>query len=312
MSEVVNSLVTATHDALCERTICQTATTMPPILRSLRGYIQAAWIGLAGVDRSGFREKLTPILRETFGITAPDRLRLSNDVDLLAATMAEHPETKSAIVLIAGTGSVAIRYQRQGISEEPIRVARSGGWGHTLGDEGGGYAIGLRGIKQTLTRLEEIRLGLREDHLGDVEDAVLRRLGCHVSDPGCIDLVSQLLAHNQGPGTKSQIAAAAEAVLSVAKENTEAMTILDDEIRHLVDHTLGQLLNPKCAGFLSLRETGLILSGGLFGHPAYRDHFSDILSTKNLQFAYTQRVGDAALAGATSMVPQLISGVEAG
>ncbi|THC89484.1 hypothetical protein EYZ11_011068 [Aspergillus tanneri] len=301
MQEVISNLVTATQSAMDECKKDQTVAACSPGVASLQGCFKTAWIGLAGMDRSGYREELLPLLREKFGLHSPGSLRLSNDVDLLAALMSQRPETRSVIILIAGTGSVAMRYHRDS-SGGATRVARSGGWGHILGDEGGGYAIGQQGIKLTLACLEERRLGICEERLGEFEDAILRQLGCLVPDPNCIDLVSQLLAQNQRPSTKSQIAAAAEAVLSVAKHSEKAMMILHDQVRHLVDHTLGRLLHPQCAGFVSDEETGLVLSGGIFSHPTYRELFLERLSVKRVSFAYVERVEDAALTGAISLM----------
>ncbi len=47
----------------------------------------------------------------------------------------------SGIMVIVGTGSIA--YARDG--DEGLQ--RAGGWGRLLGDEGGGYALGLAGLK---------------------------------------------------------------------------------------------------------------------------------------------------------------------
>ena len=45
------------------------------------------------------------------------------------------------IALISGTGSLAYGANQAG------QTARAGGWGHLLGDEGSGYAIGLAGLR---------------------------------------------------------------------------------------------------------------------------------------------------------------------
>lgn len=50
--------------------------------------------------------------------------------------------------LIAGTGSVAIGRNMRG------QLAIAGGWGHVLGDEGSGFAIGKEGLRHTLQMLE--------------------------------------------------------------------------------------------------------------------------------------------------------------
>ena len=266
----------------------------------LDGCFRAVWLGLAGIDRSGFREALLPDVSALFGVAAPDNLRLTNDVDLLAAAMNRHPGSESAIVLIAGTGSVAMRYHWT--SGLPVRVARSGGWGHILGDEGGGYAIGLRAIKHTVARLEDARLGLggADSILGVFEQAVLQRLGCGQSPNGEYDLVGEVLVPQQ-QSTKTRIAGVAEAVLGLAGTDDTATRIIHDQVDDLVNTTLGRLLQPKCQGYHPSAETGLILSGGVVSHPTYQKLLMERLSSQGIQFAYVERVHDAVSLGATSL-----------
>jgi len=94
--------------------------------------IDALWVGLAGIDRPGAWEAIADWL-------APlaNELRLSNDAQLLFGMFPD----EVGIVLIAGTGSIALGQDRHGKS------ARAGGWGYLIGDEGGGYDLGRLGIR---------------------------------------------------------------------------------------------------------------------------------------------------------------------
>jgi N-acetylglucosamine kinase-like BadF-type ATPase len=93
---------------------------------------RAAWIGLAGVDRPGDRDRLLPHLNPL-----ADSVRLTNDAELALTGL----DGAIGVAVIAGTGSIAVGRDATG------RMARSGGWGHILGDEGSGYEIGRLALK---------------------------------------------------------------------------------------------------------------------------------------------------------------------
>ncbi|KAL4987908.1 hypothetical protein BDW68DRAFT_197119 [Aspergillus falconensis] len=292
-----------------------TISHQPPVLTLTR--FSKAWIGLAGLDRPGLRDKIEPKIAAVLGRSSGP-LRLTNDVDLLAAAMTQRPEASSAIVLIAGTGSVAMRYTITKPGKEPTRTARSGGWGHLLGDEGGGYTIGLEAIKQTLTVCEKIKLGLCPDQdsdngnyndslkLGRLEKAVLQRFGVsQFPSPGGTmdsDLLSEVLLGQRGEsasaGVKSRIAAVAQLVVDLAPEDATAMAIVSTQVKALVDTVLGRLLDRRSATAVAPEKTGLILSGGVLRHELYRGLVLRRLAERDTKFAYVETVTDAAALGA--------------
>jgi glucosamine kinase len=96
------------------------------------GQIRAAWIGLAGVDRPNDRDRLLPHLNGLAG-----SIRLTNDAELALTALGG----AAGVAVIAGTGSIAVGRDAKGT------MARSGGWGHILGDEGSGYEIGRRALQ---------------------------------------------------------------------------------------------------------------------------------------------------------------------
>jgi len=87
----------------------------------------AAWIGLAGVDRPGDRDRLLPHLDALATV-----VRLTNDAELALTGL----DDAVGVAVIAGTGSIALGRDAAGTT------ARSGGWGHIIGDEGSGYELG--------------------------------------------------------------------------------------------------------------------------------------------------------------------------
>lgn len=87
-------------------------------------------VGAAGAGRPAERDQLRQALRNE-GIAAT----VIVTTDVAIALEAAFPE-RPGIVLIAGTGSIALARDAQG------QERRVGGWGWQMGDEGSGYAIG--------------------------------------------------------------------------------------------------------------------------------------------------------------------------
>jgi N-acetylglucosamine kinase-like BadF-type ATPase len=65
-----------------------------------------------------------------------------------AVALAGATETGQGIIVIAGTGSIALGRNAEG------RVARAGGWGHLFGDEGGAFDMVRQALRAAL-RMEE-------------------------------------------------------------------------------------------------------------------------------------------------------------
>jgi N-acetylglucosamine kinase-like BadF-type ATPase len=98
----------------------------------------AICLGIAGVDRPEDSIVVAGIMRR---IGAHARTLVVNDA--LVALEAGAPGAPG-VVIISGTGSIA--YGRNTRDEG----ARSGGWGHVLGDEGSGFWIGRAAIRAVL------------------------------------------------------------------------------------------------------------------------------------------------------------------
>jgi N-acetylmuramic acid 6-phosphate etherase len=266
----------------------------------IKSCFESVWVGLAGMDRPGYRDQLSPLLARDFGLAGtPGQLRVTNDVDLLAAAMRQHPDVTSAIVIIAGTGSVCMRYIMADDCTEVVQVARSGGWGHLLGDEGAGYTIGREAIKHTLSFIEDQKLGLQDRSPSILERGIMEYFGCGSSDnETTFDLLSDILTSHPEQSVKSRISGTARVVLTVASSDKTAADIIFSQASHLVDNTLSRLLDPRCRGYVSPAQSGLILSGSVMLNEAYQAAFRQKLSERRIQFRYTQTVIDAAATGA--------------
>jgi N-acetylglucosamine kinase-like BadF-type ATPase len=118
-------------------------TPVPPFI------IAAAWLGVSGLDSPATAIQLEPLVASLLGLTPP-RLVLSNDTHLLASPVSTLSDVRSAAAIIGGTGSIVVTFREAfaGSSGEPLeQIARTGGYGWMLGDEGGGFDVGRTAIR---------------------------------------------------------------------------------------------------------------------------------------------------------------------
>ncbi len=100
-----------------------------------RGRVAAASLCLSGAGRPAEQSRLTQ-WADARGLA--QITRVTGDAEpIIAAATSEN----WGIALIAGTGSLAWGRNRAG------DVARSGGWGYLIGDEGSAYALALAGLR---------------------------------------------------------------------------------------------------------------------------------------------------------------------
>jgi N-acetylglucosamine kinase-like BadF-type ATPase len=95
-------------------------------------------LGIAGADRADDQEVLRAILRR---IGFRDRVVVTNDARI--AFVAGSPG-RVGLAVVCGTGSIAWGRNSRG------EIARAGGWGWHVGDEGSGFWIGERAIRAAL------------------------------------------------------------------------------------------------------------------------------------------------------------------
>lgn len=99
---------------------------------------EALALGIAGADRPADEAVLRGILRR---IGFRERVVVTNDARIAFVAGSEE---RVGLALVCGTGSIAWGRNRAG------EIARSGGWGWHLGDEGSGFWIGERAIRAVL------------------------------------------------------------------------------------------------------------------------------------------------------------------
>lgn len=161
--------------------------------------IAAACLGLSGVDSAEDERQVSRWLTEE--AVAP-RLSVVNDSELV---LAGGTPDGWGVALISGTGSVCLGRSLDG------RMARVGGWGPLLGDEGSGYHIASLALRRA-TQAADGRAQAPE-----LLKAVLR----HWSLPE----PTALIRHVHAPTTTAaDIAAIATLVLDLAGRNDPAAT----------------------------------------------------------------------------------------
>jgi N-acetylglucosamine kinase-like BadF-type ATPase len=108
-----------------------------------RGDLVAVGIGLAGVRRQDIRTRMRDVLADCLGIETID-LVSDGDIALYGAT-----DGQPGVVVISGTGSVAVGVNRQG------KRVYAGGWGPVAGDEGSGSWIARRALQAVARASDE-------------------------------------------------------------------------------------------------------------------------------------------------------------
>lgn len=96
--------------------------------------------GVAGAGRAEDQQQLAAAVRAELGRGYPP-VGIVNDAEIAVEAAFEGA---SGMILIVGTGSMALARLEDG------SLCRAGGWGYLLGDEGGGYQLGLHGLRAIL------------------------------------------------------------------------------------------------------------------------------------------------------------------
>lgn len=155
-----------------------------------------ACMGIAGTDRPSGREAIKMRLKR-FGA---GRLSIVSDaVAALYGAMGCRP----GVVVVAGTGSIALGMDEGG------ELARAGGWGWRLGDEGSGYDIGRRALTAVLRAYDGRGPGTR------LAEKVMSAL--NLRDPS--ELVDRVYGDGMG---SAEVAALATLVADSAHEGDGA------------------------------------------------------------------------------------------
>jgi N-acetylglucosamine kinase-like BadF-type ATPase len=211
-----------------------------------RGMVAAAALGLAGIDH----EVAEAVVRDWCArVRLAERVDVSNDATLL---LAGGTPNGWGLAVIAGTGSIAFA------RAPDARMARSGGWGYLLGDEGSAYRLALHGL-QAVARAAD----------GCAPETLLTRRTLAMMQLG--EPVEMIHAVYRGGWDRSRLASLAPVVLTAAEEgDAVAQQIVAAEARELAKTA------AAAARKLALPSDGLPLAltgGTILNSAGYRGRF---------------------------------------
>ena len=206
-------------------------------------------IGMAGVRT---QEDCNRVRRQACLAWPLAKMYITDDLE---TALAGAPESRRSaqILLVSGTGSSCIGQDEEG------RQVRVSGWGHLLGDEGGGYGIGLAGLRMMVREAD------RDGRPSRLLQSLLRRLGLSSPD--------ELISWCQN-ASKAAIADVAVPVFSAWKRGHRGC-------RKIVCRAVDFLAADAAACYERMGRPAsvqFLLSGGCFARqPRFRETMADAL-----------------------------------
>ncbi|KAI1122368.1 putative glucokinase regulator family protein [Nemania abortiva] len=274
----------------------------------------AAWIGIAGYGRQLLSSTIDKSLAQLLGLPLGPQLRITTDIDLLPTCIAGQTDLESVVVVVAGTGSIAVSYAR--VDGQFRQTHRVGGWGCLLGDDGSGYSIGREALRRALYSSDLCSMHMGRDPAATTQtlprllQAIIHHFKELYPDSKPENLLSTILApepalHQVGDAmlaTTRRIASVAKLVLSMATSDSESRRIVEAGVSSLV-HLLVLLIQ---AGGINPIRSGLVLAGGMMQDELYRTSLTRDLEANCGKFWRTERVVEPAVIGARSMLSQIL------
>jgi N-acetylglucosamine kinase-like BadF-type ATPase len=126
-------------------------------------WVEQAVIGIAGLDTEHDQFIIENFVNESFcqANVQADTLTLNNDgMITLLGSIGEAP----GLIVVSGTGSIVLGRTHEG------RQTRVGGWGHRIGDDGSGHAIGQSALQHIIKAFDGC------EPASGIRDAVLQEL----------------------------------------------------------------------------------------------------------------------------------------
>lgn len=294
--------------------VTNTPITLPPPTE----LFVSAWFGIAGVDSPAVAQNASSALSVLLGIPAGPRLIVANDTHLLAAPLRLHPDIPHAITAIAGTGSCIVSFTKAP-SGKLVELARTGGWGWLLGDEGSGYHVGREAIRQIMLDVSRASLGMSLSHKSTLKRKILSHFGIK-SEQAAAEILAIVhtpettIGNSDGiPGyllvpREKRLSQLTPLVFDAAfKDNDEfALGVLRNAAGGLADQIAqlcigpGEDLATKPRGVVAT-EAILCFGGSLVGVERYRALVLDELRKRGCVFRLVEFVEDAAATGAAGL-----------
>lgn len=208
-----------------------------------------ACIGAAGAGR----EEIAGTVRKMVAEIISGEIDVVGDMEIaLAAAFGKGP----GVIVIAGTGSIVFGRDAQG------KVARAGGWGFGVSDEGSAHWIGLAAVRAVLRAADEIG----EDQAERDPSWPARYLFSELKTVWGLESLPQLArAANAGPDFAvlfPAVLAAAEAGDVVARQ---VIAEASRELAQLAGIVLRRLFSAQHS---SASAVPMAMAGGVFRHAA--------------------------------------------
>jgi glucosamine kinase len=208
-----------------------------------------ACIGAAGAGRP----EIASTVRKMVAEIIPGEIEVVGDMEIaLAAAFGKGP----GVIVIAGTGSIVFGRDAQG------KVARAGGWGFAVSDEGSAHWIGVAAVRAVLRAADEVG----EDQAERDSTWPAKRLFSELKTVWGLESLPQLArAANASPDFAvlfPAILAAAEAGDVVARQ---VIAEASRELAQLAGIVLRRLFSAQHS---SASAVPMAMAGGVFRHAA--------------------------------------------
>ncbi|KAN0131895.1 hypothetical protein V8E53_010175 [Lactarius tabidus] len=267
-------------------------------------HLQAAWLGVSGVDSSATISHLLPRVSALLSIPI-ERLVISNDTHLLAAPLRLLQDVRTAVVVVAGTGSIVSSFREGPGDALPEALARVGGWGWILGDEGGGFDMGRTAVRALLAQEDSESTGAAVTR-GALREKVLKKFGV-------AEVIELLAAVYASDSTSSQprekrLSSLCPLVFEAAFEDGDpiAVHVLRECAYKLAKQISAVLLSPSAKENqprkVRAESSVLCVGGSLGGIDRYRETVLTALREEGHVFRHVEVVADAAGVGAHALV----------
>ncbi|KAG1716481.1 hypothetical protein ID866_685 [Astraeus odoratus] len=277
----------------------------------------SAWFGIAGVDSPAAVQSASLALSGLLGIPVGPRLTVANDTHLLAAPLRLHSDVSHAITAIAGTGSCVVSYSRA-FSGMHVELARIGGWGWILGDEGSGFHVGREAIRQLMLDTARDSLGMVPPPKSSFKSKILSQFGIDGEENAAeiLPIVYRSEIATDSDAVPEYLRLPREKRLSQLSPLVFAAAFIDgDEFAlRVLRNTAGALADQIAALSIGAGEdltekprgvvpgnTVLCFGGSLVGIEDYRGLVLDELKKRGCVFRYVEFVDDAAAVGAAGL-----------
>ena len=201
--------------------------------------IDSIHAGIAGAGRPADQKRIHDGVTEELKILSPERVVIGHDGEIAIEAAFEG---ESGVMVVAGTGSVAVARTEDGA------LLRVGGWGYLIGDEGSGHLIGASGLRALVHALD-----------GGPETALVDRLAREHDLTTAEDIIHVVYEH------KTPLQKFAPVVIQTAEKGDDvALAIVEEQARQLAKQV--RWLADRCSSVLPQAA----LLGGLMNIAFYR------------------------------------------